>query len=188
MPTAFEDLDDASCRRLTTAIRRGDGAAFESFYATFFDPCLLWTRRMTKRDEAFCLDCVQDVMLCVAKELPRLGDKRSLSAWLHRCLHTKAIDRLRSEARRHAREQHAAQPEAAYACPDPLADLVASERVAWLEGRLLQLDIDDRSLLEARFVDGETLDASGARIGIGGNAAHGRIRRLLARLRSADHA
>ena len=53
-------------------------------------------------------------------------------------------------------------------------------------GRILAID-DDRRLLALRFEGGRTLDEVGEELGIGGNAAHGRIRRLLGRLRSAGH-
>ncbi|MCA8969409.1 MAG: sigma-70 family RNA polymerase sigma factor [Planctomycetes bacterium] len=184
MPSPFDTLDDTSSRRLVVAIRRGDGAAFERFYDLFFDACVAWTRKATKRDEDFCLDCCQDVMMTVADRIPRLDTKKALAAWLHRCLYTKAIDRLRSEERLVRRERVAARHEHDHASVDPHDHAVHIEEVEWLSARLGELEERDRALLHARFFEDASLAATGASVGLGGDAAHGRIRRLLIKLRN----
>ncbi|MCB9882827.1 MAG: sigma-70 family RNA polymerase sigma factor [Planctomycetes bacterium] len=184
MSSPFDKLDDDSCRRLVASIRQGDGSAFERFYDLFFDACVTWTRNATKRDEDFCLDCCQDVMMIVADRLPRLETKKALAAWLHRCLHTKAIDRLRSEERLARRERSAARHEHDHASADPHEHAVRVEEVEWLTKKLGELEERDRALLHARFFEDASLAATGASVGIGGDAAHGRIRRLLVRLRN----
>ena len=63
--------------------------------------------------------------------------------------------------------------------------LIAGEQEAWLRRELAALDARDRTLLAARFEEGKTLRAAGKAVGMTGHAAHGRIRRLLERLRRA---
>ena len=61
-------------------------------------------RSITRRDEAFCLDVVQDVMMIVVKKMPRLETEAALRAWMARTVSRAVTDRLRSEARRRRRE------------------------------------------------------------------------------------
>jgi len=57
----------------------------------------------------------------------------------------------------------------------------------WLSTALAALDKQDHALLALRFARDATLDGVGHAVGTSGDAAHGRLRRLLSRLRrSAD--
>jgi len=166
---------------LTGRIARGDEAAFARFYELWFDRLLAMARAMSRRDEAFCLDAVQDCMLKVVHRMPRLHDEAAVAAWLARALLRVVVDRLRAEARR-ARREGAAGARLAEAATAAEPD---DEQRAWLRDRLAELPERDRALLCARFADGLTLDATGRALGMSGDAAHGRIRRLLLRLKTA---
>jgi RNA polymerase sigma-70 factor (ECF subfamily) len=167
-------------RDLTAAIARGDTAAFARFYESWFERAFALARSVTRKDESFCLDVVQDCMLKAARKLGPLPDERALSAWMARAILSTAIDLLRREERRARRERAAAVPEADTSTPEP-----ADERADWLRAALELLPPADRMLFEDRFVAGKTLAAAGAAAGISGDAAHGRIWRILARLRRA---
>ena len=67
---------------LVRSIAAGDEAAFAAFYAAWFSPTLALARGACRRDEAFCLDVVQDVMLAAAKKMPALPTEASIGAWL----------------------------------------------------------------------------------------------------------
>ncbi|MEZ6243660.1 MAG: sigma-70 family RNA polymerase sigma factor [Phycisphaerales bacterium] len=162
-------------RELTRAIARGDEAAFERFYNDWFEPAYAMARRLTRRDESFCLDVVQDAMLRAAKSIKPLDMHDQLAAWVRRVVHTAALDRLRAERRRLARER------ASYENHPALAPL--DERIEWIRAELAKLPPEERSLLSMRFGRDKTLETTAAAHSMTPGAAHGRVRRLLARLR-----
>lgn len=173
----------ATSHELTAAVARGDERAFERFYDLWFDRLLAMARACTRRDEAFCLDVVQDCLVRVVDKLPPLRSEAAVAAWLTRTVLRLAVDRLRAEARRTARQQvvAASRPEAQAANshrPD-------AEQVAWLEDRLAELPAADAALLRARFLHGHTAAAAGAQLALTADAAAGRIRRLVLRLKQA---
>ncbi len=178
---ATDERGDAT-RDLTRAIARGDGAAFARFYESWFDRAYAAARSLTGRDEAFCLDVVQDAMIRVARRIPTLPDERSLERWLARVVRSAALDRLRREKRRTIRER-AHGPSATPARPDELHEL--ADRIERLRSALSDLPPDDRSLLDARFWRSRTLRDAGEEVGLTGDAAHGRLRRIISRLRNA---
>lgn len=169
---------------LTPRIRAGDPDAVAAFYELWFDRLLAMARATTRRDEAFCLDVVQDTMLRVVDRMEPLASEPAVATWLARTLLRGAVDRLRAEARRARREDAVAArgPTAAPASDEHALDV---EQRRWLDARLAELPVPDRELLLARFHDGRTLAAVGDRFGLSGDAAHGRIRRLVLRLKDA---
>jgi RNA polymerase sigma-70 factor, ECF subfamily len=176
-------LDDGRVPEITAAIGRGDPEAFAVFYEAWFDRAYSMARTFTRRDESFCLDVVQDAMVRAVRSLRAMPDDASLGRWMARVVRTVSIDRLRREARRLRREAHRGPPMAASADVVTAAEL--EEQVAWLRVALAKLPETERVLLAERFDRGRTLEEAGASLGLTGNAAHGRIRRALERLRQA---
>ena len=89
-----------------------------------------------------------------------------------------AIDAVRSERRRRARElgfERAASAGETGGAVDA--------RAGWLTTEVARLDEVAQALLRARFAEGGTLERIGARFGLGPAAAHGRIARALDTLR-----
>ncbi len=181
LPSHGAPADDTAA--LTRAAARGDAESFSVLYERWFGRALTAAHRLTGRDEAFCLDVVQDAMLRAARRIPPLPNEAALGAWLCRVVHRAALDRLRAERRRTAREQ-ATAPHARPPTHDPDATPTATldDEIAWLRARLRELPPDENRLLGARFAHGHTLAQVGAALGITGDAAHGRIRRVLNRL------
>ncbi|MGE3175782.1 MAG: RNA polymerase sigma factor [Planctomycetota bacterium] len=176
----------AAARASTAAVAAGDSAAFGAFYDAWFDAVYSLARAVSRRDEAWCLDVVQDVMLKVSRSLPVLDTDAAVSAWLSRAVVTTVIDRRRSERRRLRREQHNAAARAAIELPAELpAALAAGERTRWLRAQLAGLPAAERELVEARFLAGGSVTATAAALGMTADAAHGRLRRCLQRLRRA---
>lgn len=170
---------------LTAAIARGDEHAFATFYELWFDRTLALARSISRRDESFCLDVVQDCMLRVVRAMRPLTSESAVHAWMARTVLTTTLDHLRRAGRRARRELRVATDESAAAGSDPRLAAETVERQDWLRARLAELPSDDRRLLVERFAGDRTLAAVGASLGITGDAAHGRIRRLITRLRSA---
>jgi RNA polymerase sigma factor (sigma-70 family) len=158
---------------------RGDRAALGEFYEQWFDWAFGLARSLTRRDESFCLDVVQEAMLRVVRRVRAMGSEADLARWLTRVVHTVALDLLRQESRRAAREGRR-RPGAAPGTSPELA-----ERIAWLRARLANLPAPDGWLVWLRLARGATLDQAGQAAGLTGDAAHGRIRRAVSRLREA---
>lgn len=178
-PDQTEGLDERA-RRLSLGISRGDREALGSLYAERFERTYRLARRLTGRDEAFCLDIVQEVFLRAARKMPAMASAADVERWLVRVTHTAAIDLLRKELREHERREHASPPEHANT-----AGIDAGERAKWVAEQLAALDAADAHLLRSRFAMGHTLKETGEAAGTTGAAAHGRLRRLLEMLRAA---
>lgn len=172
-PSAHDDTDE-----ITKAIARGDTRAFGLLYERWFDRAYAVARRLTGRDEAFCLDIVQDTMLKAARRVPRLPTEAALAAWLGKALHRTALDHLRADRRRMAREQRPQHPQGSGR--DTL-----TERLAWLRTQIRELPPEEQSLLAARYARDRTLAQTGEEHGLSADAAHGRIRRTLRTLQRA---
>lgn len=174
-------MDDA--RALTAAIASGDADAFARFYTARFNHVYALARRFTSLDEAHCLDIVQDAMLRVIRSMKPLPNEDALGAWLARVTRAAAIDHVRAERRRRARELRAFVRR-----PAPAADAPEGERAEqldWLRAELTRLDEVSSQLLAMRYGAGATLDEAGRTVGLRPAAAHARIGRVLARLRRA---
>lgn len=168
--------------RVTTAVRAGDAEAFGEFYEAWFDRACAIAQAITRGDEAFCLDVVQDAMLRMIRSMRPMESEERLARWVARVVHTTAIDRLRRESRRARREARASELRPrGFAVP---VDQELLERVAWLEAALPTVSEEERVLLTERFENEKTLEAAGAAVGLSGNVAHSRIRRALGRLRA----
>lgn len=162
---------------LTRAAARGDPRAFGVLYERWFDRAYAAARQLTGRDENFCLDVVQETMLRAARRMPSLPSEAALSRWLCVAVHRVALDHLRAERRRRGREVGRGEPHRA--APD-------EDRIAWLRDRLRELPSEDRFVLGARYFRARTLDQIGTELGTTGDSAHGRLRRLLERLRGGE--
>ena len=107
-----------STDKLTAAMAAGDQGAVETFYRSYFDWLYAQARRATRRDEAFCLDVVQDAVLRVIRTVRRVQSEGEFRAWLQLVVRTTAWDRLRGDNRRIKREAfaHVASSSSEAAC------------------------------------------------------------------------
>jgi RNA polymerase sigma factor (sigma-70 family) len=177
---------DWSAEELTRAIARGDGDALSAFYREWFDRVYGMARSLTRRDESFCLDVVQEAMLRVVRSMRAMRSEDEVARWMTRVVHTAALDLLRRESRRAARERRSVEAAGAAAPPTPTGDerAEAQERIAWVRARLAELPAEDSGLVGLRIGRGQSLDRAGASEGMTGDAAHGRVRRAVSRLRA----
>ncbi len=166
--------------RLSRAVARGDREALAEFYSAWFDRCYAAARSITGRDEAFCLDVVQEAMLRVVKSIRPMRSAGELEGWMLRVVGSAAVDCLRRESRRTRRERAVAAKSHAAAGPEML--LAADEAADWVRAAVDALPADDRALIADRFGRARTLEQAATSAGMSGGAAHGRLRRTLARL------
>ncbi len=179
-------LREDHAKRWLDGIRRGDSSALEELYRGWFDRMVAQARRLTRRDEDFALDVVQDAMTRLIDKPPALETEGQLAVWLQRTLLSAAIDRLRKERRARERESRSGRTEgeAVGEHRGPHGSAALQEQLAWLEESLRALPASDRALLRMRFGQGATLHVAGSDGGITPGAAHGRVRRVLENLRN----
>ena len=124
------DSDSAAwAQRITSGIARGDRRALAEFYEVWFDRCHAMARSLTRRDESFCLDIVQETMLKAYRGAARFQGGASVSTWLFRILLNTCYDFLRQSRRR---------PES----PLPADDLAGSSAAARNIDPSLRLSIE----------------------------------------------
>lgn len=171
-----------SIREQTAAIASGDAEALAAFYEQRFDEVYREARRVSGRDEAWCLDIVHDVMLKVVRSMRRLDDEAALRAWLRRVVLSCTYDRFRQESRRTRREKRRATAASEYQ-HDPTVEHERHERMTWLREQLAQgTDLDAR-LVHLRYSMGWTLTRIGQAVGLKPGAVDGRINRYVGRMR-----
>jgi RNA polymerase sigma factor (sigma-70 family) len=163
--------------QVAEAVGRGDVAAFEELYRAWYERVFGMARGLTRRDEAFCLDVTQEVMLRVAKGLPRIGTEGELAGWMGRAVVSCAVDLVRKETRRARRERLAARSEGIGVAEGDAEDL------SWVRRELRRLPLVEQGLIMQRVANGSTLKEAGLSVGIGEQAAHGRLRRAMEKLR-----
>jgi RNA polymerase sigma factor (sigma-70 family) len=176
-----------SVHALTSAIASGDTEGFARFYRAWFDFTLNEARRLTGRDEQFCLDAVQETMLRVIRRMKPLPHEAALSAWLRAAVRSASIDLLRRDLRRRRRETSNARPASAEAsCGDDQRERrLARERIDWLRAQLAAMPPEQARLLDLRFRLGWTLSRIAGALSLKTGAVDGRINRALEQLRSS---
>ena len=171
-------MSDAT-EKLTAALAAGDEDAVETFYNSYFDWLYAQARRATRRDEAFCLDVVQDAMLRIIRTVRAVRDEPQFRAWLRLVVQTTAWDRLRSERRRTQRELAAVAAREADP-PEPCAD---NEQIEWLREQIRRGDPQIAQMLELRFEKHWTLAKIGQLLGLSIGTIDWRLRKALCELR-----
>lgn len=120
--------------------------------------------------------------MTVVRKMPGLATEEALRAWMTRTVMNAVTDRTRSEARRRRREQAAAEA-VVTAVREPWLDLCDQERLSWLSASVADLPVAEQALLQARFGGTTTVAHEAGVLGISSDAAHGRLRRALDKLR-----
>jgi RNA polymerase sigma factor (sigma-70 family) len=165
-------------RAQTSAIASGDADAMSAFYERWFDFVFAEARQLSRRDEAFCLDMVQDTMMRVIRSMKTLENEAAVIQWLRKTVRSCCIDRVRRELRQAKRERALADGQRD-AEPSAQAD-----HIAWLAHELELLNPEAANLLHMRFGLGWTLQRIGTAIGVKTGAVDGRINRILTALRA----
>jgi RNA polymerase sigma-70 factor (ECF subfamily) len=178
-PSRQPDCAPSPTAVLTAAMAAGDPAAIERFYRSHFDRLYREARRSTGRDEAFCLDVVQESVLRIVRTVRAVADEARLAAWLKLVIRTTAYDMLRREQRRLRHES------AARATPLRSRQVVVDDsRLAWLRRQITSLDPKLASMIELRFAQRWTLSRIGSLFGLSAGTIDGRLRRALEHLRA----
>src|SRR5262249_31123440 len=118
----------------------------------------------------------------LARKAGPLSARTGLTGWLYTSAHFAAAKAVRTEQRRHAREQEAQiMHELQH---DPAPDLDWDKLRPLLDGAMHSLKEADREAILLRYFEKRPLAEIGARIGLNENAARMRIDRALEKLRT----
>ncbi len=126
-------------------------------------------------DHGAAEEITQNVFIALAQASGKLKSHPTIAGWLYRTTLNKSREWLRSELRRHRREQVAvAQELAATEGDSPWAPLVPM-----LDEALLKLREADRLAVIMHYMEGHTFEEIGSTLGVGEDAARKRVNRCL---------
>ena len=169
-------MTDDETHRLTAAMAAGDAAAVDAFCRHYGTRLYALARQASRRDESFCLDVVQEATLRIVRTIRPVDAEPQLLAWLRLVVRTTALDLLRRERRRAARENNAVFSTAAIGSAD-------DERLCWLQAQIARFDPELVRIVEWRYDHGWTLRRIAEGLGLSVGTVDGRLRRALAGLR-----
>jgi len=130
------------------------------------------------RSRELAEEVAQSVFSDLARNAARLKAKTVLSAWLYQVTRRQAVDVVRRESRRQARERFAAEMTAVNATP---SDWTRIEPL--LDDAMESLNETDRAAVLLRYFENKPLREVGALLGASDDAAQKRVSRAVERLR-----
>jgi RNA polymerase sigma factor (sigma-70 family) len=177
----MDDNDLALLRRYAVT---GDQAAFTGLVSRYVD--LVYSAALRQvRSAALAQDVAQAVFLDLSQHAGRWNPDVPVVAWLYTVTRRKAIDALRRETARQARERTAAEL-TLVSTDDPSTHAEAWPRLAAaLDEAMLALNERDRRALLLRFFQNRPLRDIGQVLGVSDDAAQKRVTRALNQLRAA---
>jgi len=159
---------------------RGSETAFAELVSRHVDLVHSAATRLTG-DAHLAHDITQGVFLALARQAAALAGHPVLSGWLHGTARHLAAKTIRTETRRHAREQEAAAMNELLAGETPDAPW---EHVApHLDAALGELAAADRDAVMLRYFEKKSAAEMAAILGISSEAAQKRVSRAVERLR-----
>jgi RNA polymerase sigma factor (sigma-70 family) len=171
-------LDENFAARVTDALRAGSRAALGEMYDHFASDITRSIMRLTKRDQSFALDCLQETFMKLASNPPRCETNAQLAAWLQVTALNIARNMLIAEHRRNQRET-------SYAGSQLRADRAheAHQVDEILKALTQSLDDAERDLLRLRYASELSLGAIAHSIGCHPSRIESALRRVVALLR-----
>jgi RNA polymerase sigma-70 factor, ECF subfamily len=161
--------------RLTRQMAAGEEEAFRQFHQLYFDRLHQFLLAVARGREHEAREALQETLVRVARSARPFASEEVFWCWLKAVARNAARDRGRKQRRYFAfLEDFARQPPAAPA----ETDLGAA-----LEECLDELAPDDRSLIEGKYLEGETVRELSAGMGRTEKAVESRLLRLRRQLR-----
>lgn len=157
-----------------------DPTKFDAIYQCYLNPVyhyLLARVRVPQIAE----DLTAQVFLQALEELPKYRPLRPFPAWLFTIARRRAADHFR---RRHEIVSLEDELPSPITSPDPLSQILQTERLVDLSHLLERLDEDERELLRLRFAAGLSFAEIAVLLGRKESAVKMSLYRLLARLES----
>jgi len=138
--------------------------------------------RQVNGDAHLAQDVAQTVFADLARKAASLARRPILTGWLYTSAHFAAAKAVRTERRRHTREEEA-QLMNQLLC-DPAPDLDWGKLRPVLDAAMLELNETDREAVLLRYFDNRPHAEIAGRLGLSENAARMRVDRALEKLRT----
>jgi RNA polymerase sigma factor (sigma-70 family) len=139
---------------LINQAKAGDPNAMAEIYGQYRDSLMALAVRYC-RDTHVAEDVLQDVFVSLMVQFPKLTLRTSLYAYLK----TSVLNRVRSQWRKKARQQHDISPnDRGVDQSDPEKQAILKEQITHLQRRLKTLPPDQRDVLMWRLYDGHSFD------------------------------
>jgi RNA polymerase sigma factor (sigma-70 family) len=165
---------------LTAGIRAGDEAAFREFHRIYFHRLYQFLLVVARGQEHEAREALQETLLRVVRHARKFDSEDAFWCWLKVVARNAARDGGRKQhrylglLRRFA--LHSQNSEAPFSTNDPpIGDL--------LEESLEELQIEDRHIIEAKYLEGATVRELAADTGLTEKAVESRLLRLRQRVR-----
>ncbi len=170
-------MSDTDLDLLRRFVKDNSQDAFSSLVREHLDFVYSAALRQVRSPDLAAEVC-QSVFADLAREAARLRPDSVLGAWLYRVTRRTAIDLIRRESRRQARERLAAEMNAMNASPSDWSPIEPL-----LEEAMDSLDETDRTAVLLRFFQNKSLREVGAALGTSDDAAQKRVSRAVDKLR-----
>ncbi len=177
-------------QQLVSRMLAGEEPAFSDFFEVYFNRVYRFALPRVRQDEDLAKDVVQATLIKAVRKLNSYRGEAALFTWLCQICRREIADQLRSQ-RRHAGKvlliedseevRAALESIEAPAADDPLRGCSAAERKRLVHAVLDRLPNRYGEALEWKYVEGQSVEEIGRRLGIGPTAAQS----LLARARVA---
>lgn len=172
-------LPSTEIRRITRAMARSDEAAFNRFYAAYFDRMYRYLLVMTGGRDDLAREVLQDAMLRVVRYVKPFHEESDLWNWLRRVTRTAFLDAGRTRRSDDAIVAPVRLDALAPDPPDPESALVAH-----LEACVSDLPDDERAMVRGKYENGESYHDLAGRLGTTAKAVESRLARIRKKLKS----
>jgi RNA polymerase sigma-70 factor (ECF subfamily) len=175
-------------KQLIKAHREGDPRAFPELVEKYADRVYAFAYRLSG-DRDVAEDGAQDAFIKAWKGIHRFDEKRDFRAWIFSIAHNAVIDILRKKrgiSFSSLSDDEDSRFEDGLADEGPLPDALSESRISGtvLQKALLELSVEDRSVVLLHDVEGLTFDEIGRATRTSVNTVKSRYRRALAKLRA----
>jgi RNA polymerase sigma-70 factor (ECF subfamily) len=166
---------------MTSAIAKGDDAAFNRFYETYFKRTHHYLLAVSGGREDAVNDALQDTMMRVIRYMKPFEDEGALWNWIRKLAKSAFIDQARKRKRSdaHASISTLQEMPAEEDGKDPDLELMRH-----LTSSLDLLETEERRLIEGKYLQGKSYDTLARELGMTQKAVESRLARIRKRLKA----